>query len=294
LRMASHCYSCILDRCLFEADLAGMAEGERKPAVEELLDYMAGHKGGVPALVGTERERIIQRRSGIADPYESLKSESNRVAAGLLDLAREFYDDEEDKIEALVRIAAAANSMEFGVKGHDFDNSSFAGLFSQTLRESLHGDLEEVKRRLREFSNIFYLTDNCGEAVFDIFVIKRLVEMGKRVVVGSKSAPILNDVTAREMSLLCDSLGQFNEAAVEVTPTGDVVGTALEHLHSRARSILLDPAWLILAKGMGNYETISEYEERLKGRLVYILRAKCQPVADEIGVARGSLVVKSV
>ena len=38
-------------------------------------------------------------------------------------MAREFYQDAQDKIEALIRIASAANSMEFGVKGHDFDNA---------------------------------------------------------------------------------------------------------------------------------------------------------------------------
>ncbi len=293
MRMASQCYSCIMDRSLFEADLAELAEVERRAAVEELLDYMASHKGGVPALVGTEREMIIKRRSGNFDPYRELKEESNRVAAGLLSLAGQFYEGMEDKIEALVRIAAAANSMEFGVKGHDFDNSAFGAVFSQTLRENLHGDLEEVKSRLQRFSNIFYLTDNCGEAVFDIFVMKKLADTGKQIVIGSKSAPILNDVTAKEMSLLADSLGH-EEKAVDVTPTGEVVGTALEDLAPRAHSLLFDPSWLILAKGMGNYETISEYEDRLKGRLVYILRAKCQPVADRIGVPRGTLVAKSI
>lgn len=293
MKMASYCYSCILDRSLFEADLAGLAESEKKLAVEELLDYMACHKGGVSALVGTERERIIKRRSGNPDPYEGLKAESNSVAAGLLSLAGEFYAEKEDKIEALIRIAAAANSMEFGVKGHDFNNSSFASVFSATLRENLQGDLEEVKRRLRKFSNILYLTDNCGEVIFDIFVIEKLAGMGKRIVVGSKSEPILNDVTAQEMMALCKSKPQHLKA-IEVIATGDVVGTALERLQPRALSILLDPNWLILAKGMGNFETISEYEDRLKGRLIYILRAKCQPVADEIGVIKGTLVARSI
>lgn len=65
MKMASYCYSCILDRSLFGADLAGLAESEKKLAVEELLDYMACHKGGVSALVGTEREdnQAAQRQS---------------------------------------------------------------------------------------------------------------------------------------------------------------------------------------------------------------------------------------
>ncbi|MCK9440691.1 MAG: ARMT1-like domain-containing protein [Methanothrix sp.] len=285
--MASNCYPCILDRAKFECDLVFSQELEKKAAVEELLDYMAGHKSGVPALVGTKRENIIKRRSGNPDPYQRLKEESNRVAADLLPLAEEFYEKADDKIEALVRIAAAANSMEFGVKGHDFDNSTFAGVFLNTLCEKLHGDIDEVKRRLCSYNNILYLTDNCGEVVFDLFVIEKLGRMGKRVVVGSKSEPVLNDVTMSELLAMTDM-------KVEVIATGNVVGTALEHLESEACALLFDPGWLILSKGMGNFETITEFEERLTGRLIYILRAKCEPVAMVIGVPRGTLVAKSI
>jgi len=287
LRMASNCYPCILDRAKFECDLVFSQEEEKKAAVEELLDYLAAHKGGVSALVGTERERIIKRRSGLSDPYKVFKDESNQVAMALLPVAEEFYEKADDKIEALIRIAATANSMEFGVKGHDFDNRTFAGVFLSTLQEKLYGDISEAKRRLSRFSNIFYLTDNCGEAVFDLFVIGKLECMGKHVVVGSKSEPVLNDVTVSEMKVLSDR-------NVDVIPTGNVVGTALEHLESEACALLFDPDWLVLSKGMGNFETISEFDEKLAGRLIYIMRAKCEPVSMMMNVPRGTLVAKSI
>ncbi len=285
MRMASDCYPCILDRAKFECDLVFSGEEEKKGAVEELLDYMACHKGGVPALVGTEREFIIKRRSGSPDPYRSLKEESNRVASDLLPIAREFYEKANDKIEALIRIAAAANSMEFGVKGHDFDNTTFGRVFENTLCEKLRADIPELKRRLQAFSNIFYLTDNSGEVIFDLFVIEKLKDMGKRVVIGSKSEPVLNDVTVEELG---------DMTIDEVIPTGNVVGTALEHISPGASTLLFDPDWLVLSKGMGNFETISEFDDKLKGRLVYILRAKCEPVAMEMRVPKGTLVAKSI
>ena len=285
MRMASNCYPCILDRAKFESDLVFSSEEEKKAVVEELVEFMACHKGGVPALVGTERELIIKRRSGKSDPYQRLKEESNRVARDLLPVARKFYEQADNKIEALMRIASAANSMEFGVKGHDFDNSTFGRVFESTLHEKLASDLAEVEKRLRSFNNIFYLTDNSGEVIFDLFVIEKLKEMGKTVVIGSKARAILNDVTAEELQAMTD---------VEIVPTGEVVGTALEHLSPEALLLLQNPEWLILSKGMGNFETISEFHERLKGRLIYVLRAKCEPVAMEMGVPRGTLVVKSI
>ncbi len=285
MRMASNCYSCILDRAKFEADLVFADEMDKKDAMEELLDFMACHKGGVPALVGTQREIIIKRRSLKVDPYRELKAESNLVAKQLLPMASQFYSDAKNKIEALIRIAAAANSMEFGVKGHDFDNATFSQAFARTLQERLEGDLEEVERRLCRFDKIFYLTDNSGEVVFDLFVIEKLKEMGKAVIIGSKSEPVLNDVTAHEVREMTDN---------KVVSTGNVVGTALECLSTEASALLLSDDWLIFSKGMGNFETISEYQERLKGRLIYVLRAKCEPVATELGVPKGTLVAKSI
>ncbi len=287
MRMASNCYPCILDRAKFECDLVFSREEDKKAAMGELLDHLACHKNGVSALVGTERENIIKRRSGNPDPYKSFKDESNQVAMALLPVAEEFYEKAIDKTEALIRIATAANSMEFGVKGHDFENSTFAGVFLNTLCEKLYGDINEVKRRLCSFCNIFYLTDNCGEAVFDLFVIDKLQKMGKHVVVGSKSEPVLNDVTKNELTAMAS-------VEIKVIATGNVVGTSLEHLEPEARALLFDPSWLILSKGMGNFETMSEYDEMLTGRLIYLMRAKCEPVAMVIGVPKGTLVAKSI
>lgn len=285
MKMASNCYPCILDRAKFECDLVFSEEEAKREAVEELLDYMACHKGGVPALVGTEREKIIIRRSGCTDPYHDLKEESNRLAKRLLPIAEQFYLTSENKLEAIIRIAAAANSMEFGVKGHDFDNSTFGDVFAKTLEEKLEGDLKKVKSLLDGFQNILYLTDNSGEVIFDLFVISKLKDMGKRVIIGSKSEPILNDVTAEELRSMTDN---------EIVPTGSVVGTSLECISPDALNFLQNKDWLIISKGMGNFETMSEFQDRMKGRLIYIMRAKCEPVADKIGVPRGTLVAKTI
>lgn len=284
MRMASSCYICILERAGFECELLSLPEDLSLAAIHELLDFMASHKGDVPAIVGTERELIIKRVSGVADPYRKLKEESNAVARALLPVAERFYDESDDKMDALFRIAAAANSMEFGVRGHEFDNRSFSSVFEETLREDLVGDLDALKKLLAGSSKIFYLTDNAGEVVFDLFVMEKLREMEKKVVIGPKAEPILNDVTADELREMTDA---------EIVPTGGVVGISLERINPEARRLLFDPKWLVIAKGMGNFETISEFEDTLRGRLIYILRAKCEPVARANGVRRGSLVARA-
>jgi uncharacterized protein with ATP-grasp and redox domains len=268
---------------MFEADLVKATESQRIEFMEKLTAFLACNKGGVPALVGTQRERMIKELSGNHDPYQELKSGSNALAKKLLPLADMLYTLCDNKLEALIRIAAAANSMEFGVKGHNFDNDSFGAVFSATLDGPLDGDLEAVKDLLLKFKRILYITDNAGEVIFDLFVVDRLIKMGYEVVIASKSEPILNDVTAKEISKM---------TKVHVIESSDVVGLSLERSSDDLRRFLSDPTWLIIAKGMGNYETISEFEDEFRGRLIYILRAKCEPVARSLKVKKGTLVVR--
>lgn len=285
MKMASSCYSCIMDRAKFECDLLFSEEDSKKGAMEELVDFMALHKGVVPSVVGNEREEIMKRRSRNPDPYREMKAKSNRVATSLLPLAKRFYDESEDKLEALIRIAAAANSMEWGVKGHDFDVDSFEDVFFETLNEKFDGDLEEARRRINRFEKILYLTDNAGEVVFDLFVIERLLEMGKRVVIGPKTGPILNDVTADELEAM---------TSLPIEPTGPVIGLSLEKVRPELLGLLRDESRLVIAKGMGNFETMTEFDEFLSGRLIYVMRAKCEPVSMTVGVPQGTLVVRAV
>jgi uncharacterized protein with ATP-grasp and redox domains len=48
---------------------------------------------------------------------------------------------------------------------------------------------------------------------------------------------------------------------------------------------LYDQAQIILAKGMGHFETMSMLPDP---RLYFLLQAKCRPVAEALGVPRGA------
>ena len=284
---------------------------EKILALKEFIAFLVEHlgEGGKsPAFFGTERERIIKRRSGAKDPHRAVKRRSNEVAKELLPEVYKFYDaaaaaaaKNGNKIEALIRIAAAANSMEYGVKGYSYDDDVFKGDFVHTLNEKLNWDRDSIVSAIKERDEILYLTDNAGEVFFDAFVIKELMEMGKEVVVSPKSAPVLNDATIEDVKEAITSVGIPNSGlgdGIEVVPSGACIGVSLEEAGEEFREMFSDEKYLVIAKGMGNYEAISEFEAepelRLRGRVLYVFRAKCEPVASSIGVKRGELVAKLV
>lgn len=289
MKINAECLPCLFDRARLECDLAFTDEKEKIKALAEIAAYIGENLNTdiIPAKLGTQRYRIIKRRSGKDDIYKQLKKDSNRVAEELIPVVQKFYDNSEDKILALVKIAAAANSMEFGVRGHEFDNENFKYELNMILDKELVGDIEKVRGTLDRYDKILYLTDNAGEIVFDKFVIEKLKEMGKEVVISPKNEPMLNDVTAEDIK-------DLDLKGIKIVPSGSYVGVSLDEAPVEFLDMFWDKEYLLFAKGMGYYESLSEFDNKLKDRLIYVLRAKCYSVAHGLGVNQGILVAKTV
>ncbi len=289
MKVKPECIACIFERANFECDLAFFDEAKKMECLAELLKYVSENfkTGTVPAKIGTFRENLIKRYNSDTDIYAELKKKSNEAGLNLLPVAKDFFKNSNDKLEALIRILSAANTMEYGVKDHTYDHLTFHRVFEEILNENLNWEAEKIKSAISKSENILYLLDNTGEVIFDIFAIEELISMGKNVIVSPKKDPIINDVTAADLK----DLG-FKSAPV--VPSGSYIGVNPDTSPKKFLDIFWDQKYLILAKGMGNYETISDFDEKFKNRLIYILRAKCQPVATNIGAKKGELVAKLV
>ena len=335
MKVRAECVSCLVERAKYECDIVFQSDLEKLRALKAFLRFLSANlsESRTPSFYGTERERLVKRLSGVRDPYRELKREANALAKTLLPVAEAFYRDAEDKMEALVRVAAVANAIEYGVKGYSFSTNAFKANFLSMLRnEKLNWEREAVANAIEEHDAILYLTDNAGEVFFDAFVVGEFLKRGKFVVISPKSEPVLNDATVEDLkdalsfvgiptastastapttstaltvptaptssTNLADAIEKSEEktkaGAVSILPSGAYVGVSLEEAPASFLSVLRDERFLVVAKGMGHYEALSEIESAFKGRLLYILKAKCEPVAESIGVKRGELVAKCI
>jgi uncharacterized protein with ATP-grasp and redox domains len=124
--------------------------------------------------------------------------------------------------------------------------------------------------------------DNAGEIVVDSLLIEEIKKLGPSVVAVVKEGPVLNDVTMEDAIL-----AGIPKVSDGVISTGmDSVGLVLSQSSEILRNHLRESD-LIISKGMGNYETITE--ETMRGQCIaYLLRAKCTSVAEDLGVKTGS------
>jgi len=283
--MDPECVPCLLRRVLFETEIV---------APERSLDVMrnsleilsAGFREGVnSAELATEIHRRAYEEMGSMDPYADLKERADEVALSLLPRAEAFIDGSEDRLRAAMMCAIAGNVMDFGIgKGFD-DPQDLVGAFDSIVRQPLGiDDLDGTRELLRSSDRILYMLDNCGEQVFDRLLVREIQSLGVTVVGVVKGEPVLTDVT-REDAARSSILEQFDE----LLDTGTyAIGVNVEGMGDDLRREM-ENADLILAKGMANFEALSDRSFR---PILYIMRAKCWPVARSIGAQKDDNVVK--
>jgi hypothetical protein len=119
---------------------------------------------------------------------------------------------------------------------------------------------------------VLYLCDNCGEIVFDALLIEQLQRLGCRVTAAVRGGPIINDATLADaracgVDMLCPVIS--NGIACPGTPLAWCSEEFREHFQS---------ADVIISKGMGNFETLSEEP----APLFFLFTVKCGQVAQHL------------
>jgi len=135
-------------------------------------------------------------------------------------------------------------------------------------------------------SGILYLGDNAVEIVFDKILIEEIDkrDQGQEIYYAVRGGPIINDVTlndAQEVSM--------SEVARVISNGSDVPGTILNSCSKKFLEIY-GKADIIIAKGQGNYESLSEEKDN---RIYFLLQVKCPVIARHIGVKVGSAVLRA-
>jgi len=277
MKITDTCTDCLLSRVSLECRLCAAGEDVTRTAHAEcgrLLDRLRNEPLSHPQIASAVHRRAYEI-IGNPDPFAALKREGNREAMEVCRGVRSTILSFRDHVLASV----IGNTFDYGVKGHTVD-TDFAGFFRNEYAKGLTIDDTGAIRKI--CSRVVYLSDNCGEIVLDKLLISWLKAHGSHVTLAVKGKPALNDATlddARELGL---------DRMVDLLTTnggGAEIGIALEEIPGDLRDAL-DRCTVVIAKGMANYESLSEMEGIPP--VAYLLAAKCRPVADEIGVPVGS------
>jgi uncharacterized protein with ATP-grasp and redox domains len=276
MKIKPKCVPCLLNRTLYETDLVDPNMGLKvlKDACRIIGKYDL--EKSCSAIVATEVHKATYDTLGTSDPYKEIKDRCNQAAASLLFRAAEAIENSDDRLGTAVLVSIIGNIMDFGIPSSPDNPENLAEAFDKLMEEGLAvDDSHKMEDYLKEGNRILYFADNCGEIVFDKLLLKELKRYPIHLTYVVRGEPILTDATM-------DDVREYGiqDVVDEIMTTGCyAVGVDFERMGDDLRSAL-DKVDLIISKGMGNYETFSETSYR---PIIYLLRTKCTPVAQDMG-----------
>jgi len=280
MRLSPECVPCILNVRMREILGSEFNDEMKMRAAKELVKSYGEMLEGsdTTTMLAWRAYRKSKELLGKDDPYAAFKKRSHEVA---LQLSQAVLSELESKVgferfHYAVRASLAANFIDpgspMGTGPEDFHHR---------LRELRFGvdDSEKLYLTLLQSSRVTYILDNCGEAVFDMILLKEISAMGSDIKIVVKGEPYQNDVTVREAKEY--GLDEFGEV---VSTGSDFPGVVPGYVSEESLSAL---KWadVVISKGMANYEAFLAYPPE---RPVFVmLVAKCDPIARSIGIRRG-------
>jgi uncharacterized protein with ATP-grasp and redox domains len=269
--------------CFIRQSLIALRYGTRDRELQEqilravLEDIRDADTAKPPAHATTFIHRKIRHLLG-GDPFAGIKSEYNQVALRLYPSLKRRVHVSGDPLMTAARLAIAGNVIDFGI----FTSVDIEGTIERALQNPLaRDDYQALKKAIFDAPEILYLLDNAGEIVFDRILIEVIQSSRKKVVAVVKGAAVINDCTRD------DAIETGLSRVCEVIDNGsDAVGTILEWTSCDFQERYKQSP-LIISKGQGNFETISDPEKAI----FYLLQSKCDVVSKELGLSLGSMVL---
>ena len=261
---------------------ASIATGDDKK-IKEVLNVVGEMIKSIPMEnTPPETGNIIYQKiseiTGVDDPYKKIKDDNIKEALSLYPELKKYIENSDDRLLAAIRIAIAGNVIDLGV------NKEFNivdDLKQILIQEFAVFDYEAFKNQLKNAKSVLYLGDNAGESVFDKLLIE---ELGKPVIYAVREIPVINDC------VIDDAVASGIDEVAEIISSGSTAPATILDLCNDQFLELFKNADLIISKGQGNYEGLSQVDRSV----FFMLKAKCRVIARNLNVLEGDIVLKGI
>ena len=271
MRITESCAACLYDKQAVLTD-----DEDYLKEIRKLLDERK-QSDTSPYMVYLF-DQIHKRYFGKGADHSEAKKKQNDLVLNMADLLRRQIEESEDPLAKALVMARIGNYIDLAAMAH-VDKDEFLSLFADTrMRREDEEAYASFLDACAEGKSFLLICDNCGEIVLDKLFIeqlkKRFPQLAVEVLV--RGEDVINDATAADALYV----GMNREAKI-ISNGAAVAGTIYEMLPEEAKKAL-DEADVILAKGQGNYESLSG-----QGRhIFYALLCKCDLFCDRFDVEK--------
>ena len=271
MRISESCAECLYERQKNKTD-----NEEYLAEVNQLIDNRR-EEDTSPYMVYLFN-KVHVRYFGTGSDYRDIKKHYNDLVLGMEDKIMEEIENAEDPLARSLMMARIGNYIDFGAMDN-VDEEEFLGLISNAeMRDDDKKTYESFLSACSKAKTFLLICDNCGEIVLDKLMIEQLKKRFPLLTVRAmvRGGQVLNDATME------DAVYSGLDKVAELVSNGEpVAGTIYDMLPKDAKAAL-DTADVILAKGQGNYESMSG-----QGRhIFYEFLCKCDLFINRFNVPK--------
>jgi len=260
MKARERCHACLQDLARRTVSLSG-ANGALVERSFGLINRLYTPDKD-PTELSNRLLKFIRAQTGVADPYAAKKA---REFGQARKAAARFHCLFNEDLEGVLKYSCLGNSHDYFGGAYNVGDFRFVA------------DVESIREAVMSSgSRALLFGDNVGDFFFDLPLVRFLEKAGKHVYYAVKEAPAQNDLSMADVALY-----RLHGLFPNIISTGaDEVGITRERMSQPVNDLWESDA-IVIAKGMANYESISEFHDGR--RLVYILKVKCKTVAEALG-----------
>ena len=204
------------------------------------------------SVIGMRINRLYADHLGLPqDRYAAEKEASNRFVMERLEKIRQRVRQASDPVLTALQYAILGNYIDFSALGKNVSFETLEQMLENPEKFSFESDAYHAFcEDLEKASTLLYLTDNAGELGFDWVLAEALSHRypNLQITFCVRGFPVYNDATRQDYA--------FMGMPFPVIDSGsDIGGTDLKYISEEARHAIQNSD-LVLAKGMGNTETL--------------------------------------
>nr|WP_319487909.1 ARMT1-like domain-containing protein [uncultured Caproiciproducens sp.] len=272
------CLPCMLRQTLEASRMATDQLHLQEKIMEDSIKILSHHKEYKcsPDLCKAMHQ-AVKKHACVEDPYAQIKNRDIGTAKRAYPMLERFLKKKQNSLYWALKIAATGNIIDSAIN----NNVNMEDCIEKELEAEFSiCDLESFEDKLKTAKKLLIIGDNAGETVFDRVLMGRLSQFD--ITYAVRSGPIINDATIEDA--YASGLADF----AKIVSTGcNAPGTILDEC-STEFLIIFNSADIIISKGQGNFEALSD-----NGRQIFfLLKAKCPVISQKLGVDLNQYVFK--
>lgn len=252
IKMNSLCAQCLMQRHVDAARPLGDDETATRFAKGLMEAFLSLPEGADSSQIGPAVTRLYSELYAVeGDRYREEKETSNAFALERLDAIYQQVAQAEDPLYAALQLSVLGNYLDFAALAGKVRFEDLDKMLAGSEQYDLSGpDYEKFRKDLWSARQFVLITDNAGEVVFDRVLAETIHKLYPELSITFlvRGGPANNDATRED--------ARAAGISFPVEDSGIAVGgTPLHQISPRAKA-LLEQADVILAKGMGNTESL--------------------------------------